>query len=209
MSFDLFKQRLDELDIAVFDLETTGLQPEHDRIIQIALVQVSNGALTGVEQEWKVNPGNQVDIPPEIIELTGLDERELRSSPGLDKVFAQFGRAVGNAIVAGHNVGRFDLQFVHMVERQLSLPERRYFIDTCLLSRRLRPHQANHRLETCAREYGLVFDREALHDALADTRLCAQLLLRQIEDLRARYVYTFGELLTFLSQTRSLAAQKV
>ena len=207
MPTKLFKQRLDKLDIAVFDLETTGLRPRHDQIIQIALVQVSNGVLTGGELEWKVNPGDQVDIPAEIIELTGLSENELRASPGLDEIFPQFGHAVGKSVVAGHNVGRFDLQFIHKVERRLSLPKRKYFIDTCLLSRRLKPNQANHKLETCAKEYGLAFDRNTLHDALADTRLCAQLLLHQIEDLRSLGINTFEDLLGFMSRKRIVSVQ--
>jgi DNA polymerase III epsilon subunit family exonuclease len=205
MPFNLFKQRLTALDIAVFDLETTGLHPGHDHIIQIALVHIRNGVLTGEEQEWKVNPGDQVEIPPEIIDLTGLDENELRSSPGMDEVFPQFGQAVDRSVVAGHNVGRFDLRFIHKIQRRLGVPENKFYIDTCLLSRRLRPNQMNHKLATCATAYGLEFDRFSLHDALADTRLCAQVLLHQVEEVRSRGVDTFEDLLAFVRRDRAPA----
>ena len=199
MQSNIFKQRLDKLNIAVFDLETTGLSPTKDHILQIALVHINKGALSGRECEWKVNPGDNIEIPEEILALTGLDEKELRAAPCLAEVFPQFGEAVGNSIVAGHNVKRFDLRFIRTAERRFSMNGNKYYIDTCLLSRRLKPKQANHKLETCARAYGLEFDAGSLHDALADTRLCARLLLHQLETLRARGVHTFKDLITFLS----------
>jgi len=196
---NIFKQPLDKLDIAVFDLETTGLSPTKDHILQIALVHINNGALSGRECEWKINPGNHIDIPEEILALTGLDEKELRTSPHLAEIFPLFGEAVGNSVVAGHNVKRFDLRFIRSAERRFSMNGNKYYIDTCLLSRRLNPNQTNHKLETCARAYGLEFDSDSLHDALADTRLCARLLLHQFESLRKTGVHTFKDLITFLS----------
>jgi len=199
MQTNIFRQPLDKLDIAVFDLETTGLSPSKDHILQIALVHIRNGALNGHEREWKINPGDHIEIPEEILALTGLDETELRAAPRLAEIFPQFGEAVGNSVVAGHNVRRFDLRFIRTAERKFSVNGNKYYIDTCLLSRRLRPNQANHKLETCARAYGLEFDSASLHDALTDTRLCAQLLLHQLKELRDSGVYTFKDLISFLS----------
>ena len=88
MQSNIFKQRLDKLDIAVFDLETTGLSPTKDHILQIALVHINNGALSGRECEWKVNPGDHVEISEDILALTGLDEQELRASPHLAEIIS-------------------------------------------------------------------------------------------------------------------------
>ena len=111
----------------------------------------------------------------------------------------QFRDAVANSVMAGHNVKRFDLPFIRVAEQRFPIIKSKYYIDTCLLSRRLKPGQTNHRLATCAAAYGLNFDQGSLHDALADTRLCAKLLLQQIEDLRGNGVHTFGDLVGFLS----------
>jgi DNA polymerase III epsilon subunit-like protein len=200
MTVTILDQPLDKLNIAVFDIETTGLLPDRDHILQIALVEIKNGQLTGIQREWKVNPGDQVPIPQEVLRLTGLNEPELRAAPPLAEVFPQFHRAVGNAVVAGHNVKYFDLPFIRAAKRQLAIDTPRYYIDTLLLARRLRPAQQNHRLATCAREYRLSFDPGTLHDALEDTLLCAELLLHQIREMRDRGIITFGDLVNYLNQ---------
>ena len=79
MTMTILDQPLDKLNIAVFDIETTGLLPDRDHILQIALVQIKNGQLTGDQYEWKVNPGDQISIPQEVLRLTGLNEPELRA----------------------------------------------------------------------------------------------------------------------------------
>jgi DNA polymerase III epsilon subunit family exonuclease len=200
MTVTILEQPLDRFNIAVFDIETTGLLPDRDHILQIALVHIRNGQLTGIQHEWKIDPGDQITIPQEVLRLTGLSEPELRAAPPLAEVFPQFHRAVGNAVLAGHNVKYFDLPFIRAAKRQLAIDTPRYYIDTLLLARRLRPAQPNHRLATCAREYGLSFDPGVLHDALADTRLCARLLLHQIKEMRDKGIVTFGDLINFLNQ---------
>lgn len=200
MPFPLYEAALAGLRIAVFDLETTGLYPSHDHIIQIAYVPVSGGQIAGGEREWKVNPGDDVEIPAEILALTHLDEAELRAAPTIDIVLPEFAEAVGTRIVAGHNVKRFDLPFVRRAERHVGVGvQTDYYIDSLRLARKLKPGQADHKLATCAAAYGLPFDSGALHDALADTRLCAGLLLAQIGDLGAENVVTFGDMIDYLS----------
>jgi DNA polymerase III epsilon subunit family exonuclease len=203
MTLTIFDRSLMQLDIAVVDIETTGLKPDTDKILQIACVQLKNGAMTGLQQEWKINPGPATIISPEIIKLTGLSEDELRGSPSIPYVYPQFKGAIGNAIVAGHNVQRFDLQFLQVAEARHNLPvvTKNYSIDTLLLAKRLRPNQKNHKLATCAQAYGLAFNPGALHDALADTMLCARLLLHQIEELHKIGVITFRDLARFLRRT--------
>ena len=51
----------------------------------------------------------------------------------------------------------------------------------------------------CAIAYGLEFDEDALHDALADTRLCAEVMLKQFSDLKAKNVETFDDMIAFLN----------
>ena len=98
----LFEARLDELDIAVFDLETTGLFPSLDRIIQIALVPVTAGQIEddAHHREWKVNPGEDYLPLEEIVrELTGLDADILRDAPSIDETLPEFAAAVAAALV--------------------------------------------------------------------------------------------------------------
>ena len=194
---------LNELDIAVFDIETTGFSSQQDHIIQIAWVEISHGKLTGNEREWKINPGDDVVIPDDIIQLTGLNEAELRAAASISEVLPKFHNAVGKAIVAGHNVKRFDLRFIRAAERRLGVESSKLYIDTYLLAKQLKPRQKNHKLATCAGEYGLAFDPDSLHDALEDTRLNAKVLLYQLEELQQRGINTLNDVRKMLNSSRS------
>jgi len=199
----LFETRLNEMKIAVFDLETTGLFPSLDRIIQIALVPITDGQIEDetAHREWKVNPGEEhLPLEPIVRDLTGLSADVLRDQRRIEEVLPEFGEAVGRRVVAGHNVKQFDLPFVRRAETRVGIDvQSDYYIDTLKIARKLRPDQAGHKLADCATAYGIDYDENSLHDALVDTRLCAQVLLRQIDDLAGRDVHRFGDMIRFLS----------
>lgn len=196
----IYDAKLLDLDIAVFDLETTGLYPSRNAIIQMACVQVDAGSL-GPEWESKVNPGDGPRPIPEFIEdFTGIGDSELDQAPDLSAAMAEFDTWVGTRIVAGHNVAGFDLGFIRRAEQSTGVDvQSDYFIDTLLIMRRLHPDLPQKNLGASARHYGLEVDAESQHDALYDTRLCAQLMLKQFEELAGQGVETFSDMLQFLS----------
>lgn len=201
MPFPIYESELEKLEIAVIDLETTGLLPRFDRIIQVAVVPVRGGKLIPSAWESKVNPGD-IEIPPKVLELTGLDEREVRRAPRIRRVLQQFDRRVGRRVVAGHNVKRFDLRFLRRAEMRAGIDvQTDYYIDTLLLAQAMRPQLDSHRLAACADEWGIDYDADRLHDALEDTRVCARLLIALIEELRAYDVTTFGQMIQFLGRS--------
>jgi DNA polymerase III epsilon subunit-like protein len=199
----LFETRLDELDIAVFDLETTGFFPAFDRIIQIAFVPITGGQIEDEanHREWKVNPGeDHLPLEDVVEDLTGLTTEVLREQRSIGEVLPEFAEAVGRRVVAGHNVKQFDIPFVRRAEQRVGIDvQTDYYIDTLKLARKLQPELSSHKLSSCALAYGLDVDEESLHDALVDTRLCAQVLLRQIADLAGQDVLTFGDMIDFAS----------
>jgi DNA polymerase-3 subunit epsilon len=92
----------------VVDVETTGLFPQqHDRIVEIALVFVSDSGQ--VEGEWStlVNPGR--DIGPTSIH--GIGAREVLDAPTFADVAGSLIRAVTGRTLVAHNA-RFDGQFL-------------------------------------------------------------------------------------------------
>ncbi len=90
------------------DIETTGLDPQKDAIIEIGAVRF-NGRR--VEQEWStlINPGRR--IPPFITQLTGITNEMVAHAPPLQAVLADLKDFVGNVPIMGHNVS-FDLSFL-------------------------------------------------------------------------------------------------
>lgn len=199
-SHPIYDAKLSSMDIAVFDLETTGLFPSKHAIIQVAGVKVSQSVLG---ENWVsfVNPGSSHrPIPQFIEEFTGIQDDQLDGAPDLKSMMERFDDFVGTRVVAGHNVARFDLSFIRRAEMRTGVEvQSDYFIDTLKLMRRLHPDLESKTLAACGIFYGIDFDADSLHDALADAHLGAHVMLKQIEDLRDRDVETFSDMLQFLS----------
>jgi ATP-dependent DNA helicase DinG len=94
--------------IVSIDLETTGLDPQKDTIIEIGAVKFNNQR---IEQEWAtlINPGKP--IPPFISQLTGITDQMVASEPFINKVIPSLEEFIGATPVLGHNI-RFDLAFL-------------------------------------------------------------------------------------------------
>lgn len=80
-------------DYTVFDLETTGLDPEKDEIIEISGIQVRNGQMTG-RFSTLVNPGRP--IPPDAARINGITDEMVREAPALKTALQDFLAFVGN-----------------------------------------------------------------------------------------------------------------
>ena len=91
--------------IVALDIETTGLDPDKDAIIEIGAVRF-NGRR--VEDEWAtlINPGRP--IPPFIVQLTGITDQIVREAPPIRAVMSDLKDFIGDADILGHSV-RFDL----------------------------------------------------------------------------------------------------
>lgn len=150
-------------DYVALDLETTGLVPAYDDIIEIALVRVKDGNPIETYQTL-VNPGYEID--DFIVDLTGITNEMLASAPTLMEVLTEAASFIGDAIIVGHNV-HFDVNFLYdALAQYLNSPLVNDVYDTLRLSRRLFPDAADHRLDTMLTIFGISSDQH--HRALAD-----------------------------------------
>ena len=118
----------------VLDLETTGLDPQYDDIIEVAAIRIVDGAAEGSFSSL-VNPGYPID--EFITDLTGITDDMLSSAPSLDFVLPALLSFVGADIVVGHNVN-FDINFIYDSCSARSLaPFSNDFVDTMRISRSL------------------------------------------------------------------------
>lgn len=156
------------------DLETTGLDPERDAIIEIGAVKF-RGEEVLEEFSTLVNPGRP--LPSEIAALTGITDDDLRSAPCLPEVLAPLERFVGNLLVIGHSVG-FDLAFL----RRWSVLNRNRWLDTFKLASILAPDARRYSLKELAAHLGLPLleHHRALDDARATHRLFLALFERAL-----------------------------
>ncbi|WP_186277140.1 3'-5' exonuclease [Corynebacterium anserum] len=101
----------------VVDVETTGLNPEKERIIEIAAIAVTNGQIDGTFH-LLVNP--ERNIPRVVEKLTGIRDADVKDAPAAQAALAEFGKFITahtstkntTTRIIGHNVA-FDLAFIH------------------------------------------------------------------------------------------------
>lgn len=142
-------------DYIVMDLETTGLSPEYDSIIEICALKYENQILTD-KFSTLINPGYEID--DFIIELTGITNEMLLTAPSIQKVINSLDCFLGNSIIVGHSVN-FDINFIYDIyESTLSKPFCNDFIDTLRLSRRMHSEHKHNRLIDLSARYNLSYD---------------------------------------------------
>ena len=187
--------------VAVLDFETTGMSPALGaRATEIA-VGVVRGGRIGARSASLMNSGAWV--PPFIEQLTGISNRMLASAPPAAQVMREVAQFTRGCALVAHNAS-FDRSFwLHemALAEAATTASSPSFGCTLLLSRRLYPEAANHKLGTLARFHGITPTGRA-HRALADAEVTADLWLRIVRDVQDRYAATasFG-LLCALQRT--------
>lgn len=150
-------------DFTVIDVETTGLDPKYDSIIELAAIKYRNG-LPVEEFCTLVNPCQIID--DFITELTGITNEMLSQAPEISEVLTSYLNFIDSDIVVGHNVN-FDINFIYDQAAILGLPSfGNDYVDTMRLSRRLFKEERHHRLCDLVERFSI--DSVAAHRALAD-----------------------------------------
>jgi DNA polymerase-3 subunit epsilon/ATP-dependent DNA helicase DinG len=154
--------------IVALDIETTGLNPKKDAIIEIG-VRLFDG--TRVEADWTslINP--HCHIPEFITGLTGISNEMVRKAPGIQDVLDDLAAFVGNVPILGHNI-RFDLSF--FVKYNLFLFNTS--LDTYEMAAVLLPSASRYNLGALTRELNV--PQSATHRALDDVRATHLVYLR-------------------------------
>jgi len=159
-------------EFVAVDLETTGVDPAGDAIIEIGAVRFAGGVEVD-RFETLVRPGRP--LPPAISQLTGITEEDLAGAPEPDEALPALAAFVGSSAVVAHNAP-FDLGFLRAALNPRGLAVTGAALDTLALSRLLLPLARSHRLASLAEALELPLPQA--HRALADARACGLLLLR-------------------------------
>lgn len=134
-------------EYVAFDLETTGLSPQTDRIIEIGAVYVDHGQVIGRFRHL-INPG--VSIPAGATAVNNITDAMVRGCPTFDRVLPEFIDFVGDAkILAAHNA-EFDANFLMAAALECGITLDVTFFDTLALARAAWPNLKNHKLGTLA-----------------------------------------------------------
>ena len=168
-------------DFVVLDVETTGLQPSRQRIIEIAIVRFSRGAETN---RWAslCSPGRRV--PAYITKLTGIDDDLLEGAPTFEAIADTAVELLTNAVIVGHNV-EFDLGFLNAeLARLTRSPVVNDRVDTLAVANRLLPGLRKPTLSALAERLGLPGGPRAKHRAAPDAALTGMVALALFDHAR-------------------------
>jgi len=159
--------------MVAIDIETTGLDFQHDAITEIAAVRFSGHR---VEAEWTklINPGRP--IPPMITQLTGISNEMVRNAPPIRAVTQELADFVGNDPIVGHNV-RFDVSFL----QKQNILRLNQTVDTYELAAIALPGNSRYNLGTLGKTLGIMIPNS--HRALDDARLAHAVLISLYEKI--------------------------
>ncbi len=171
----------------IIDIETTGLSPNHDQIIELSALRIrDNSIIESFSSLVKPVPDSTGMYINEFIEtLTGITNDMLSSAPDLFPALQDYLTFLGDDILVGHNVN-FDINFLYDNSKKMfSKPLCNDFIDTMKIFCKLYPEYPSHRLEELARKYSINYS--GAHRSLTDCQITAECYNSLRNDISSKY----------------------
>lgn len=168
------KQSVRNSRVVIFDLETTGLSPERDEIIEF-------GAVVYDPSDDKPSKDISILIKPRkkvsqfTTDLTNISNDMLEDKKFIEEEFKRIYDLIGDSILIAHNA-KFDMGFLNSWAVKLGYkPFDNTVIDTLAIARAVKPKIKNHRLGTVCKTFGILYDDHIAHRADYDARVLADL----------------------------------
>ncbi|MDP5274550.1 exonuclease domain-containing protein [Chengkuizengella axinellae] len=189
---------LNQLEVVVFDLETTGFSPNQgDEIISIGAVLVEGTEVIKKKKFYTVtNPKRE--IPENIVKLTGITNEMALKGAELIEALHNFLGFVNKRVLLAHGTGH-DKQFLNSAlwkTSRIRLSHR--VLDTMIIGKWLHPEVQNYDLDTLLNIYDIPISNR--HHALEDSLMTAQLWTNFLEKILKKNIFTLGDLYAYLSK---------
>lgn len=166
-------------DYVVFDLETTGTNPNRDAIIEISAVKVVNRQIVDTFSHL-VNP--ECSIPYYATEVNGITDAMVAEAPVLEDILPDFLGFIGEEILVGHNIHTFDMRFIwNAVEIMFDNMIDNDYVDTLTLARICLPQLSHYKLVDISSYYRI--STAGAHRALNDCMMNQQCYEKLGEEL--------------------------
>ena len=177
--------------LGVIDVETTGLKPVKDRIVDVSAIRFDKWEPVG-RFSTLINP--EMHIPDDAARIHGITDKDVADAPVIGDVIGALSAFVGPATVVGHNV-KFDLQFLYCAGWNPFDGRRRYY-DTCQLARTVLLRKGypftdrtdydveNYKLTTLC-DFYRIRDNAGAHRSLSDAYATA-ILFRNLAEAKAK-----------------------
>ena len=167
-----------------FDIETTGLSANRDKITEIGAVKVVNGEITDTFSTF-ANPG--MPIPAKITELTGITDAMVKDAPSQSEAVTAFLEFAGDSVLVAHNAP-FDTSFIRKACENMNREYNYTSIDTVAISRAILTDIKNCKLDTVAKYLRLGDFNH--HRATDDAEMLARIFINLCTRLKDDYNIT-------------------
>lgn len=156
-------------DYVAFDLETTGLSPETDQIIEIGALKVKDGKVVERFMEF-VKPDKPISAA--ITSITGITNEMVADARNTENIIHDFVGFCADYVLVGHNI-MFDYKFCKMYAAKFGYPFEKKGIDTLKIARKVHKDFDSKSLGALCEHYHITNQaaHRAYHDALATAKL--------------------------------------
>lgn len=188
-TYESSKELLSSLNFCVIDLETTGGNPDTEKIIEIGMVRIENRKITE-ERSFLVNP--QKDIPDFVQKLTGIKKADVEHAPKIEEVIDEIIEFIGDSILVAHNTS-FDIPFLNGVLKKLQRPTLdNKVICTNIMTKYMIPDIMSSNLAYMSEMFGI--HHSQAHRAIEDARATGLLLLKYMDIFESKNIRKINQL---------------
>jgi DNA polymerase III epsilon subunit family exonuclease len=187
--------RLENVSFAVVDLETTGIDPETDRIVQMAAIVVDGTGKVVESFDTIVKPESPEEYVHGAEHIHGISQAQVARGMPLRDALVQLRTISNGKFFTAHNA-QFDIGFIHAESQRVGFD---MTVDSCVdtlqLARRTDVNRTRkHTLDALCAHYGI--ERERAHEAKADATATAELLFHLMREMNITSVDQLGDLLS-------------
>jgi DNA polymerase-3 subunit epsilon len=188
-TYDSSAELLRSLNFCVIDLETTGGNPDTEKIIEIGMVKIENRKISE-ERSFLVNP--QKEIPDFVQKLTGIRKADVEHSPKIEEVIDEIVTFIGDSILVAHNTS-FDIPFLNGVLKKLQRPLlENKVICTNIMTKYMIPDIMSSNLNYMSQMFDI--SHSQAHRAIEDARATGMLLLKYMDIFESKNIRKVNQL---------------
>lgn len=153
----------------IIDLETTGLDPINDRIIEVGAIRIGEEI-----KDYSAIVKQEIDITEKIRDLTGISDEDIKKGKAEEIVINELLDFIGQDSLVGYNIN-FDIKFINECLNRFGKSKvRNMTYDVMKYVKNDKLFLKNYKLETVVKEYGI--NEKVPHRALEDARIIQKLI---------------------------------
>lgn len=162
--------------LVIFDLETTGINTSHDRIVELYMIKIMPD-FSRQDLEFRFNPG--IPIPPEITAIHGISNEDVKDMPSFKDKAHEINAFLNACDFAGFNSNKFDFPMLveefYRAEIDFDTSKRK-FIDAQKIFHLMEPRNLS-----AAYKFYCQKELNNAHSAKADTEATWEIIQSQLD----------------------------